>query len=53
MLERRGLAAWVRAPTATKPPVPAADTRTNVIELPTDARQIVDALATIALAAVG
>ena len=37
MLERRGLAAWARALTATKSPVPAADTRTDVIELPTDA----------------
>ena len=53
MLQRRGLAAWARALTATTPPLPAAETRTNVIELPTDARQIVDELATIALAAAG
>jgi len=53
MLQRRGVAAWVRALTATVPAVPAADTRANVIELPADARQIVDALATIALAAAG
>ena len=53
MLERRGLAAWVRVITSSPPPVPTAHTRANVIELPTDARQIVDALATIALAAAG
>jgi len=53
MLERRGLAAWARALAATKSPVPTAQTCTNVIGLPTDARQVVDALATIALAATG
>jgi hypothetical protein len=53
MLERHGLAAWARALTATTSPIPATDTRTNVIELPADARRIVDALATIALAAAG
>jgi hypothetical protein len=53
ILERRGLAAWVRAITISTPPVPTAHARTKVIELPTNARQIVDALATIALAAAG
>lgn len=53
MLERRGLAAWLRALATITPPVPAAEKRANVIELQSDARQIVDALARIALAAAG
>jgi hypothetical protein len=52
MLERRGLAAWSRAWEATPSPATAGE-RAAVIGLPTDARQIVDALATIALASAG
>jgi hypothetical protein len=52
MLERRGVAAWSRAWQATAPaPAPAAGPhRAAVAQLPSDARQLVDALATIALA---
>ena len=55
MLERRGVAAWSRAWQTTAPapaaPAPAAASpRAAVIQLPSDARQLVDALATIALA---
>ncbi len=55
LLERRGLAAWARASRTTTPAVAAAaaPAHATVAGLPTDARQIVDALATIALAAAG
>jgi hypothetical protein len=55
MLERRGVVAWSRAWQATAPApapaVPAAGApRAAVVPLPSDARQLLDALATIALA---
>jgi len=53
MLERLGVVAWSRAWQTTAPAraVPAAGPpRTAVVPLPPDARQLVDALATIALA---
>jgi len=53
MLERRGMAAWSRAwqAPAPTPAAPAAGPpRAAVVPLPSDARQLVDALATIALA---
>lgn len=53
LLQRRGLAAWARALNTTTPAAPTADKGANIIELPSGARQIVDALATMALAAAG
>jgi hypothetical protein len=50
MLERRGLAAWARAWRGTAPAPAVAPARATVIELPSDARQIVGVLATMALA---
>jgi hypothetical protein len=53
MLERRGVVAWSRAwqATAPAPAAPAAGApRAAVVPLPSDARQLLDALATIALA---
>lgn len=50
MLERRGVAAWARAWQSTKPAPALATDRAAVIELPSDARQIVNVLATMALA---
>lgn len=49
MLERRGVAAWSRAwPDTARAPSTEQD-RGAVIELPTETRQIVDVLATMAL----
>jgi hypothetical protein len=58
MLQRRGVAAWSRAGQTTAParaPAPPATgaataPQAAVIELPGEARQLVDALATIVLA---
>jgi hypothetical protein len=49
MLERRGVAAWARA-WRTTPAGPAPVGRPSLAKVSSDARQIVDALATMALA---
>jgi hypothetical protein len=50
MLEHHGVAAWTRAWQATAPPPAVAREPTTVTRLPSDARQIVGVLATMALA---
>jgi hypothetical protein len=48
MLERRGMAAWARGWRTTSPPPPRRSR--PVVEVPTDASQLVAVLATMALA---
>jgi hypothetical protein len=50
MLERRGLFAWARVWQGTTPAREVAGDPAALIRLPTDARQIVNTLATMALA---
>lgn len=52
LLERRGVAAWTRAWQTTTPATPPQRTG-GAVEPPGDTRQLVDALAAIALAAAG
>jgi hypothetical protein len=51
MLERRGMAAWARAWTASVPAAPRPSR--PVVEVPADASQIVSVLAAMALACAG
>jgi hypothetical protein len=51
LLERRGVAAWARAWQSTT--LPAVPRRADVVQPRGDARQLVDALAAIALASAG
>jgi len=52
LLERRGLAAWMRACPATAPAVEARPAPAPVVELPAASGELVGALASMALARV-